>query len=276
MRSLVPVAVFLFAGCTARPATPISEQDPMEGGTALFPSAEVFDATPTASPEEASAEAEATARDIGPYELPFLPGRSAYLVLPASGASPRRLVANLHGLCNPPGYACGYWTHAASEVGFLVCPEGNSRCGPGAYNAPTWTESFEAMSEDLERAVEVTSSAYPGEIRRDGAVLTGFSRGGYAAAAIASTHPGRWAHLVLVEADVTLTVPMLRRAGVRSVAMLAGEWGSQVTGERATCGTLAKQGYPARLFVMPKVGHAYSADIDERMREALAFVLAHE
>jgi hypothetical protein len=27
---------------------------------------------------------------------------------------------------------------------------------------------------------------------------------------------------------------------------------------------------------MPKVGHAYSADIDEQMRQALDFVLAHD
>jgi predicted esterase len=275
MRSFLPMALFLCTGCDARPSTPIAEVDPIEGAPAQ--SAEVADPIPDAAkPGEADVPNEAVARGIGPYELPFLPNRSAYLVLPASGESPRRLVANLHGLCNPPGYACGYWTRAASEVGFLVCPEGNSRCGPGAYNAPTWTESFEAMSEDLERAVEATSNAYPGEITREGSVLTGFSRGAYAAAAIASAHPSRWRYLVLVEADVTLTVPMLRQAGVKSVAMLAGERGSQVAGEKATCESLAKQGYPARLFVMPKVGHAYSADIDERMREALAFVLAHE
>ena len=228
------------------------------------------------SPTPADASDEPPPRDIGPYELPFLPKRSVYLVVPASTSSPQRLIANLHGLCNPPGYACGFWTQAASEVGFLVCPEGNARCGPGAYSAPTWTESFEAMSQDLERAIEATSDAYPGQVSREGAVLTGFSRGGYAAAALASAHPGRWPFLVLVEADVTLTLPMLRQAGVRSVAMLAGERGSQLAGEKTTCDALAKQGFPIRLYVMPKVGHSYSADIDEQMRQALAFVLAHE
>jgi hypothetical protein len=267
MRTLLPVAFALCTACNGGSTSP----------AAAPARREVAEVTAEAgSPRLADASDEPLPRDIGPYQLPFLPNRSVYLVVPASTSTPQRLVANLHGLCNPPGYACGYWTRAASEVGFLVCPEGNARCGPGAYNAPTWTESFEAMSEDLERAVEATEGAYPGQVSREGAVLTGFSRGGYAAVALASAHTGRWPYLVLVEADVTLTVPLLRQAGVRSVAMLAGEWGSQLAGEKTTCDSLAKQGYPIRLFVMPKVGHSYSADIDEQMRQALAFVLAHE
>ena len=40
---------------------------------------------------------------------------------------------------------------------------------------------------------------------------------------------------------------------------------------------LAKQGFPARLWVMKGAGHYYSADIDALMAEAIAFVLApHE
>jgi pimeloyl-ACP methyl ester carboxylesterase len=130
------------------------------------------------------------------------------------------------------------------------------------------------MGNDLEHAVDAVEATYPGEITREGSVLTGFSRGAYAAAAIAARHPGRWPYLILVEGDVTLTVPMLERAKVRAVAMLAGEWGTQREGSRKTCEALAKQGYPARFFLMPRAGHYYSADIDERMREALAFVLA--
>jgi pimeloyl-ACP methyl ester carboxylesterase len=266
MRTLRVVALVAFGACHVSRTAP-SEEPPAR--SAQPDSGESTEAAPDAGGPPPAA------REIGPYELPFLPHRSVYLVVPPRAGRPERLVANLHGLCNPPGYACGYWTHAASEVGFLVCPEGNARCGPGAYEAPTWTESFEAMSQDLEQAIKTTSETYPGEITRQGAVLTGFSRGAYAAVAIAAAHPGRWPHLVLVEGDVTLSLSMLQKAGIRSVALLAGEWGSQLAGEKATCDRLAKLGFPIRLFVMPKVGHAYSADIDERMRQALAFVLAH-
>jgi len=259
-------------GCTAcQAASAAPSPDP---APPLAIDASVDDAARDELPP--SAHADAGPRDIGPYTLPFLPNRSIFLSVPSSRATPERLLANLHGLCNPPGYACGYWTRAASEVGFLVCPEGNGRCGAGDNAPPTWTESFDAMGDDLERAIAATEAAFPGEITREGAVLTGFSRGAYAAPFLAARHPGRWPYLVLVEADVTLTVPMLERAKVRAVAMLAGEWGSQLEGSRKTCQTLARQGYPARLFVMPRAGHYYSADIDLQMRQALAFVLAHE
>jgi hypothetical protein len=196
-------------------------------------------------------------------------------VVPTSRTTPQRLVANLHGVCNPPGYACGYWVHAASDRGFLVCPTGNSSCGPGQYNAPTWTEPFEKMDEDLERAIGTVDAQYPGEMTREGAVLTGFSKGAYAAVRIVALHPGRWPYLVLNEADVTISAASLRTAGVRAVALIAGEIGGQIAGERRTLAQLQKAGYPARLWVMPKAGHFYSSNIDDIMGEAIDWVVAH-
>jgi hypothetical protein len=268
MRRAQAAWVLMCTACKVASATPSPEPAP--------PAAIDASADDAARDELPPEQADAGPRDIGPFTLPFLPNRSIFLSVPSSRATPERLLANLHGLCNPPSYACGYWTRAASEVGFLVCPEGNGRCGGGENAPPTWTGSFDVMDDDLEKAISATEAAFPDEITREGAVLTGFSRGAYAAPYIATRHPGRWPYLILVEADVTLNVPMLQRAKVRAVAMLAGEWGTQLAGSRKTCEALARQGYPARLFVMPKAGHYYSADIDEQMRQALAFVLAHE
>jgi hypothetical protein len=226
----------------------------------------------------ASAEAVVT-RPIGPYEIPFDGARNVYFAVPPtrpSSDSPRRLIANLHGLCNPPGYACGYWTHAGSEQGFLVCPTGNASCGPAPLGVPTWTEGDDAIDRDLERAVAAVDAQYPGEMTREGAVLTGFSRGAYAAGRIAVLHPGRWPYLLLTEADVPLDARTLRAAGVRAVAMLAGEIGSQVGGERRTVQRLSAQGLPARLWLMPRAGHYYSGNIDDLMGEALAWLVRWE
>lgn len=230
------------------------------------------DASSASSNGSASAAAVPSApREIGPFELPFDGARKVYYVAPrARGRG--RLVANLHGVCNPPGYACGYWVQAASHVGFLVCPEGNARCG--ASGPPTWTEPVAKIDADLEKAIAVVDAAHPGELSRDGAVLTGFSLGAYSAVQIARNHPGRWPHLVLTEADVALDVAQLRAAGVKAVALVAGERGSQVAGERRTAERLARQGFPARLWVMKDAGHHYSADIDTIMAEAVAFVLS--
>jgi predicted esterase len=210
----------------------------------------------------------ATAR--GPFEIPFLGARKVYYVR-AAREGRARLLANLHGVCNPPGYACGYWVSAASDAGTLVCPEGNDRCG-GPGGPVTWKEPFTAIDDDLERAIATVSAAHPGEIDRAGAILTGFSLGAHAAADVARRHPGRWPHLILTEADVPLDAATLRKAGVRAVALLAGERGSQLAGARRTAERLAKGGYPAKLIVMRGAGHHYSADIDALMADAIAFV----
>ncbi len=175
-------------------------------------------------------------------------------------------------MCNPPGYACGYWVEAAANAGFLVCPSGNARCGPNG--PPTWTVPFSKIDADLEKAIAFVEAKYPGEIDRDGAILTGFSLGASAAYQIAKSHPGRWPYLILNEANVPLKKSELEAAGVRAVALIAGEVSTQVAGMRKTAATLAKQGYPARLWIMKGAGHHYSADIDAIMAEAIAFVLS--
>lgn len=219
---------------------------------------------------DANADASAAPREIGPFEVPFEGTRKVFYVI-ARTTGRARLIANLHGVCNPPGYACGYWVDAASNVGTLVCPEGNSHCG-GASGPPTWTEPIAKVDADLEKAISIVDARHPGELSREGSVLTGFSLGAYSAVQIARKHPGRWPYLVLNEADVPLDVAQLRTAGVKAVALIAGERGSQLKGERRTAERLSKLGFPARLWVMKGAGHHYSADIDAIMSEAIAFV----
>jgi len=192
---------------------------------------------------------------------------------------PQRLIAHLHGICHPPAYSCGKWLGAAVATGILVCPTGNARCGdagvgPPSWEAPTWEELVRAMDADLESSIAKVEAKRRGSIAREGAILTGWSRGAFAAPVIARMHPGRWPYLVLVEADAPLDAAALRKAGVRAVALLAGERGTEIAGERKTCDALAAAGFPARLFVMKGTAHLYSDDIDALMREAIAFVLA--
>jgi pimeloyl-ACP methyl ester carboxylesterase len=132
------------------------------------------------------------------------------------------------------------------------------------------------MDGDLERSVAKVRSRHPGAIDRDGAVLTGWSRGAFAAPVIARLHPRRWPYLVLIEANAPLSAASLRKAGVRAVALLAGELGTEIAGERATQVALERAGFPARLFVMRGVAHLYPDDIDALMKEAFDYVLAHD
>ena len=198
---------------------------------------------------------------------------SAYLV-PATGAHPTRLIAGLHGVCNPPEYACGLWAGAARTRGVLLCPSGNARCGAAAYNAPTWQGSFVEADELLEAARDAAARELGVELGPEGAILMGFSRGAFHAVKIAAAHPGRWPLLLLVEADATLHPVALRAAGVRAVALLAGERSGQLGGMRASAKALERADYPARLWVMPDAGHHYSSNIEQLMAEALDFLRA--
>jgi hypothetical protein len=234
-------------------------------------------AAPAAPPSPASL----ADRADGPHELPLGPGRSIYYARPLKGARPSRIVGHLHGMCYPPSYSCGKWLGAAVDVGVLVCPTGNARCGdagigPPSWEAPTWEELVTIMDGDLERSIAKVEAQQRGSLQREGAVLTGFSRGAFAAPVIARMHPGRWPFLVLIEANVPLSAASLRKAHVRAVALVAGEVGTEIAGERKTVTELVNAGFPARLFVMPRVAHLYSDDMERIMADALAFVLAHE
>lgn len=244
-------------------------------------------APPQADPAPPDADADAAPRLTladradGPHELPLAPGRTIYYARPRTGAPPWRVVGHIHGICYPPSYSCGTWLGAAVDVGVLVCPTGNARCGdsgigPPSWEAPTWEELVTTMDGDLERSIAKVEAQRRGSIRRDGAILTGFSRGAYAAPIIARMHPGRWPFLVLIEANVPLSAASLRKAGVRAVALVAGEVGTEIAGERKTADELAQAGFPVRLFVMPRAAHLYSDDMDRIMADAFAFVLAHE
>ena len=246
------------------------------------------DATVTPpSPASPASPRPLSARTDGAHEIPLTPERAIYYARPlespesAAGARPWRLVGHLHGICHPPSYSAGRWLGAAVDVGVLVTPTGNARCGdanlgPPSWEAPSWEELVAAMDADLERSIAKVEAKHRGSLRRDGAILTGFSRGAFAAPVIARMHPGRWPLLVLIEANVPVSAASLRKAGVRAVAWLAGEVGTEIAGERKIDADLRSAGFPSKLFVMPRVAHLYPDDMDSLMREAFQFVLSHD
>jgi predicted esterase len=235
--------------------------------------ATVTEAATDAATEAAAATAPRREK-IGPFETIMMPNRTVWYALPRAEDG-HRLVAHLHGQCAPPVYSCGSWIDAGAEYGFMVCPTGNEHCNDSGMGPAMWDESFALMDSDLERGIAVVQRKTDGGIDRDGAVLTGFSRGGWAAIDLVRRHPGRWPYLVLIEADVTINKAYLEASKVRAVAMVAGEHGTELAGERKSVDAMKDAGYPAELYVMPDTAHLYSTNIDEIMRQALAFVLAH-
>jgi hypothetical protein len=203
------------------------------------------------------------------------PTRAILYVRPAVEAPFARLIVGIHGVCTPPSFVCGSWARAASAHGLLVCPTGDDVCeaSPGG---PTWSEPAQEVEADIERSVAVVVERTGARFSRDDAVLYGFSRGGYLAPQIVVRHPGRFRYLVVNEADPTLDPAALRLAGVRAVALFAGEWGQMVEASKRNAERLEAGGVPARLWIMRKVSHWYSDDIDDLMREALAWLVAYD
>jgi hypothetical protein len=286
--AIMPAAACARTTVESTPATPSPD-------AATLPASENAAARPPAVPDAAAdsgpdaPEMDATAAwsplpasDIdGPHELPLEPGRPVWYALRKAGPRPRRLVGHLHGICGPPVYACGKWIAAGVETGVLVCPTGNAKCGdspvsPASWEAPSWTELVTIMDHDLEASVAKVEAKHKGSIDRSGAILTGYSRGAYAAAVIARLpkNKNRWPYMVLIEANVSLSAASLKAAGVRAVALVAGELGNEISGERATVEALERDGFPARLFVMKKTGHVYSDDMEYVMHDALTWVVA--
>lgn len=284
---LIALAIALAIGCARSkrvdPSPSTSPSSPATRALALADAPAAADAAAEAAPADPGVgdAAPAPVEVDGPHELALEPGRSIYYAFPRGGARPLRLVAHLHGVCGGPPYACGKWLSAGVEVGAVVCPTGNARCPDSpasvlpSWEAPSWSELVAIMNKDLEASVAKVEAKHRGSICRDGAVLTGYSRGAYAAAVIARQHKDLWPYLVLIEANVSLTAASLRAAGIHAVALVAGEQGDQIGGMRATVEALDKDGFPARLFVMKKTGHLYSEDMELVMRDALAYVLRY-
>lgn len=283
--------VLTAAACASRGTSETPAPPPPAPVASVIP-APVADA---ASPEDAGLDAavdlevrplEKEAID-GPHEEMSLDaGRSIYYALPKDAPRPLRLIGHIHGICGPPSYACGKWIGAGTAVGLMVCPTGNAKCGdspysPPSWEAPSWMELVGIMDADLETSIaKVAKKKREADggapFTREGAILTGYSRGAFAAPQIARAHPGRWRHLVLIEANVPLSATGLKTAGVKSVALVAGDQGDQIQGMRKTEAALVEAGYPARLFVMHHTGHPYSPDMEDVMASALSFVLAHD
>lgn len=264
------------AGATATQADAHADRAPDEAVSPVT--------TAPAAPATLATFAPIAARTSGAQSLPLTADRAVFYARPLAsaalpGPAPWRLVGHLHGICHPPSYSCGKWLGAAIDAGVLVCPTGNARCGdagasgPPSWEAPTWEELVTTMDADLERSITKVEAKHPGSIRREGAILTGWSRGAFAAPVIARSHPGRWPYLILIEANVPLSAALLRKAGVRAVALLAGEKGTEIAGERRTHEALEAAGFPSRLIVMKGVAHQYPEDMEALMTEAFAFVL---
>jgi predicted esterase len=203
------------------------------------------------------------------------PSRTPVLVYPPGDrAAPRPLLLHLHSYCWHPVDECPLMQPGAAETHWLLCPRATTRCANGGFSRAGGFSHGAGTAALVGETLDTFAAAFPDDAREP-AVLSGFSQGAYAAAKLAqAAAPGRFAHLLLIAANVTLDPEKLRRGGVQSVLLAAGE----SDGTRAAMAREAKRleglGYRAAFRSLGRVGHDFPPDMSDWVRGALAWFRA--
>jgi predicted esterase len=233
----------------------------------LAPLARPASATPTEGGESAALAARSLANEAREPE-----DAAAVFYPPQSGpGSPRPVTVLLHGLCGDPRRACAPFIDASTARGWLVCPRAEDSCGGGSR----WRLRPEDDTRRVEESVRVLAQERSGEVDlASPRVLVGFSLGGIAAVRIAQSaqQPGLYSGLVVIASQVHPDATLLTKAGVRRVVLAAGDLDMTSRPLREDARLLERAGIPTRFVSLGSFGHGYPADMEERMREPMAWV----
>jgi predicted esterase len=189
-----------------------------------------------------------------------------------ASASPQPVTVLLHGLCGDPGRACAPFVEASTARGWLVCPRGEDACGDGSRWRVRPEEDMERVEASIRAIARNRTELVDAQAPR---VLVGFSLGGIAAVRIAQSGeepPGLYAGLVVIAAQVHPDPERLKRAGIRRVVLAAGDLDMTSKPLQEDALRMAQAGVPTRFVSIGKFGHGYPADMEDRMREPMAWV----
>jgi hypothetical protein len=194
-------------------------------------------------------------------------GRAVFY--PPADASPgeRPLTVMLHGMCAAPEWECPFFRKGATAEGYLLCGAGPALCGGGPGSR--WSGAPGALAKAIDASVEGLERRLPaGAKLGPGRALVGYSLGASAAGkAIALARPGQWSALMVVNASAVPSAAELRKAGVKRVALVAGERDMTAPKLKRTAKALEAAGLEARYFSLGPVGH-YFGDTTEAALEA--------
>ena len=183
--------------------------------------------------------------------------------------APRPVTVMLHGMCGHPQSACAPFVDVSTSRGWLVCPRGEDACGSGTR----WRLHGPDDGELVEASVRAVVRGHDGEVDASAPrVIVGFSLGGIAAVQIAQGTVGKYAGLVVVASQVHPDATALKKAGVTRVVLAAGDFDMTSAPLQQDARSLAAQGVLTRFVSLGKFGHGYPPDMEERMREPMAWV----
>ncbi|OJY16495.1 MAG: hypothetical protein BGO98_30960 [Myxococcales bacterium 68-20] len=184
----------------------------------------------------------------------------------ASAASHPMTVVYLHGIHGRPENGCPWFRDGASELGWLVCPEGakHEETGTASWGGDVF-EQGTVVARAMRAARANGASSEPG-------VAVGFSQGGYVALDLVKTRQARFRGLVLIAApEAHPSAQKLREAGVVRVALAAGSADAAHAPLIEDTKRLQREGIEARFFNLGRVGHTYAAEDGATLREAITW-----
>jgi predicted esterase len=185
---------------------------------------------------------------------------------PAKSAARRPMsVIYLHGAHARVANGCPWFRSGASELGWLVCPEGVEAQPDGSWS---WGADVFAQSAVVSRALR--AAAANGASTEPG-VAVGFSQGSYVAVDLIKTHQARFRGLVLLGADMHPNVQTLKDAGVVRVAIGAGALDGAHDSLVVEARRLQSEGLETRFVDLGHIGHAYTVADTAVLRDAIAW-----
>lgn len=183
--------------------------------------------------------------------------------------APRPVTVMLHGMCGHPQSACAPFVDVSTSRGWLVCPRGEDVCGGGTR----WRLNGADDGRLVEGSVRAVVRAHEGEVDASAPrVIVGFSLGGIAAVQIAQASTQQYAGLVVVASQVHPDAALLKKAGVKRVVLAAGDLDMTSAPLQEDARLLSAQGVATRFVSLGRFGHGYPPDMEQRMREPMAWV----
>ncbi len=185
------------------------------------------------------------------------------------------LTVVLHGNFDRPEWECEIWAKAARSRGWLLCPRGVPRQDVSP-RLDRWTYRGRALiAREIVGGVAALERRFPGKVRRDDALLVGFSLGANIAPRLLAMKGLPFRGVVLAEGGLSVTADLARgaaRRGVRRVVHLCGEQTICPARARTLLPFWRRAKVAARVLVMEGVGHGYPTDFDDLASRALAAV----
>lgn len=192
---------------------------------------------------------------------------TSLMAFPPSKAASRApmTVVYLHGRHARVANGCPWFRSGASELGWLVCPEGVEAEANGSWS---WGGDVFAQGAIVNRTLR---AAVANGATKEPGVAVGFSQGSYVAVDLVKARLARFRGLVLLGAEMHPDARTLREAGVKRVALGAGSLDGAHDSLVEEARRLDGEGLETRFFELGPIGHAYTTEDTAVLRDAIAW-----